>query len=270
MKQILATLIFFTRIPFWKIAEVPKEYYERVVPYWPLVGWLTGGVMTVVTMLSGMLSVPIAILMALIARVFITGALHEDGFADFCDGFGGGTTRQRTLEIMKDSHIGTYGVLGLILYYITIFTTLTTLAADYCEALSILPILVVGDTFCKWVSSTIIYFLPYARKEEEAKNKLVYASVTVPQKIVSVTLGIIPLAAYIILCPGAMAVTLASCSAAIICAASLFRFMHSRLQGYTGDCCGATFIATELSFYLAYLILSRMTMLDVAAFAPIL
>ena len=52
----------------------------------------------------------------MLSRILLTGALHEDGLADFCDGFGGGTTRERILSIMKDSHIGTYGVIGLICY----------------------------------------------------------------------------------------------------------------------------------------------------------
>ena len=53
----------------------------------------------------------LAVIAALISRILVTGALHEDGFADFFDGFGGGTTRERTLEIRKDSHLVSYGVL---------------------------------------------------------------------------------------------------------------------------------------------------------------
>ena len=64
------------------------------------------------------LPVDVCVVLALVVRVMLTGALHEDGFADFCDGMGGGTDRKRTLEIMKDSHIGTYGVLGLVLYFL--------------------------------------------------------------------------------------------------------------------------------------------------------
>ena len=73
------------------------------------------------------LPVQIAVLMALAARLLATGALHEDGLADFCDGFGGGTSRDKILSIMKDSHIGTYGVLGLLFYYGLMWNILTTL-----------------------------------------------------------------------------------------------------------------------------------------------
>lgn len=254
LHRILATFMFFTRLPLWKIADVPADHFKKVVPMWPLVGWLTGGVMAAVYVcVSSFLPSVIAIILALVARVMLTGALHEDGFADFCDGFGGGTTRERTLEIMKDSHIGTYGVLGLILYYILFIATLHSAAPLFAPGIrpfAMGAMLMCGDTFCKWASSTIIYTLPYARKEEEAKNKLVYASVTWWEKIISLILGILPL---ILLGYKALvflpAVLVALCTCLI-----LFHTMKKRIQGYTGDCCGATFIITELTFHLTTLI----------------
>ena len=119
--RVIAALSFFTRLPFWRLANVPKEYYEKVVPLWPIAGWVTSACMSIAFLFSilvlGFMPYT-SIIIAIITRILITGALHEDGFADFCDGFGGGTSRERTLEIMKDSHIGTYGVLGLIMYFL--------------------------------------------------------------------------------------------------------------------------------------------------------
>ena len=119
--RIWASLIFFTRLPFWRLHQPPKECYQSVVEHWPLVGWLTGGVMAATLYFSSMvLPYTVAVILAIAARLLLTGALHEDGLADFFDGFGGGgNDRQRILDIMKDSHIGTYGVLGLILYLTT-------------------------------------------------------------------------------------------------------------------------------------------------------
>ena len=117
--KLLAALIFFTRLPFWRITEVPAAYFKRVVDYWPFVGWLTGVIMAGTLWLSAQfLPMSTAVILALLARLLVTGALHEDGLADFCDGFGGGTSREKILSIMKDSHIGSYGVLGLIIYYL--------------------------------------------------------------------------------------------------------------------------------------------------------
>lgn len=119
MKHIFAALTFFTRLPFWRLGSVDKRYYKSVVPYWPYTGWLTGGIMCLTLWVAAQaLPYFAAIIMALIARLLVTGALHEDGLADFFDGMGGGTTRERTLSIMKDSHIGTYGVIALISYFL--------------------------------------------------------------------------------------------------------------------------------------------------------
>lgn len=248
--RILSTLIFFTRLPFWRIANIDKKYYEHVVPLWPLVGWLTGGAMGLIAWLTFGLPVHVSVIMSLIVRVLITGALHEDGFADFCDGFGGGITRQRTLEIMKDSHIGTYGVLGLILYFFLMTSTVAAMETRLDNIFDIVATLLIADTFCKWCSSTIIYFLPYARKEAEAKNRLIYASVAFWEKVLSFILGILPACILIPLSNGLHIFPLAvSGIAAILTAAYLFSFMHRKIQGYTGDCCGATFIITEAVFY---------------------
>ena len=117
--NLLAAFIFFTRLPFWKLKEVPSECFKHVVPYWPLVGWLTGGIMVGTFWLAAqVMPVTWAWILAIVSRLLVTGCLHEDGLADFFDGFGGGTTRERTLTIMKDSHIGTYGVIGLIIYFL--------------------------------------------------------------------------------------------------------------------------------------------------------
>lgn len=252
--RILATYMFFTRLPLWKIANVPADHFKKVVPLWPMVGWMTGGVMACVYILASYcLPSLIAIILALVARVLLTGALHEDGFADFCDGFGGGTTRQRTLEIMKDSHIGTYGVLGLILYYLLIIATLHSAAPLFAPGIRSYAMgasLMCGDTFCKWASSTIIYRLPYARKEEEAKNKLVYASVTWWEKGISAIIGILPIC--LLLDKGMIFIP--SALVAIITCLILFHTMKKRIQGYTGDCCGATFIITELVFHFTTLL----------------
>ena len=104
MNQILAALIFFTRLPFWKIKEVPQECFKHVVNYWSFSGWLTGGMMALIFWgASTILPHGVAVILALTSRLLITGALHEDGLADFFDGFGGGTNRESTLSACLQS-----------------------------------------------------------------------------------------------------------------------------------------------------------------------
>ena len=249
-KTTLAAFCFFTRLPLWRIASLEKRHYERVVPLWPMVGWFTGGLMVVVYMAASACHLPVgvSVALALTSRVLLTGALHEDGCADLCDGFGGGAAqRERILAIMKDSHIGTYGVLGLLLYYLLLWNTLTE---AFSHGLS--PwVFVVADAACKYLSSTIVYFLPYARNEADAKNKLVYARTSIAEKAVSLVFGLCPMAVFSMKEPWLFLCLLAP----ILCCLLLFVLMHRRIQGYTGDCCGATFIITETIFYLSLCVL---------------
>ncbi|ERI88813.1 cobalamin-5-phosphate synthase [Bacteroides pyogenes F0041] len=239
MNNILAALTFFTRLPFWKIKQVPQESFKHLVSYWSISGWLTGGIMGLVFWLSvHALPVGAAIMLAFISRLLVTGALHEDGLADFFDGFGGGRDRESILRIMKDSHTGSYGVLGLIVYFLLACNLLTTLPA------SMTPwILLGGDAWSKFTASQLINFLPYARKEEESKNKTVYTRMSVREIALSAAGGVLPL----LLLPPLYWV---ACLLPVLTFSFLVTLFRKKLQGYTGDCCGATFLLCELSFWL--------------------
>ncbi|EKU92756.1 adenosylcobinamide-GDP ribazoletransferase [Bacteroides oleiciplenus] len=244
--KILAALIFFTRLPFWRIREVPAEYFKRIVPYWPLTGWLTGGIMVGVLWLTAqVLPISITWLLAIVSRLLVTGCLHEDGLADFFDGFGGGTTRERTLAIMKDSHIGSYGVIGLIVYFLLMFLLLENLPLKLICAL-----VICGDCYSKFCASQIINSLPYARKEEDSKAKVVYDRMTWQESLTGFVCGLLPIVLFL-----PMVFWPAICLP-LFTFTALCRLMKRRLQGYTGDCCGATFLLCELSFYLGAAILT--------------
>ena len=242
--NLLAAFIFFTRLPFWKLKEVPSECFKHVVPYWPLVGWLTGGIMAgTLWLTTQVMPVTWAWRLAIVFRLLVTGCLHEDGLADFFDGFGGGTTRERTLTIMKDSHIGTYGVIGLIIYFL-MMSQLT------CLSVPVLCTLVFcGDCWGKFCASQLINFLPYARKEEESKAKVVYNRMDGYERVFNLVGGLLPA---IILLPVTLWLEFIG---SLLVLAFLIRWMKRRLQGYTGDCCGATFLLCELTFYLCTIIL---------------
>ena len=231
MDRILATLMFFTRLPFWRIKQVDAEHFKHVVPLWPLAGWLTGGIMVGVLWLAAQVfPLSVAWIIAIIARLLITGCLHEDGLADFCVGMGGGVTRERILLIMKDSHIGTYGVIGLIIY----FLLLTQMSA--LPVWLLCAIVFTGDVWCKFVSSHIINILPYARKEEEAKNKTIYQRMTALEAFVGAIIGCLP---FVLFLPKYYWPALL---APVVVFILLVWLMKRRIQGYTGDCCGALFL----------------------------
>ena len=241
--NLLAAFMFFTRLPFWRLKEVPSECFKHVVPYWPWVGWLTGSAMAMVLVLGSLvMPVSLAWIWAIVTRLLITGALHEDGLADFFDGFGGGTTRERTLAIMKDSHIGTYGVIGLIIYF------LLMLELRHLPVSMLCTLILCGDCWGKLCASQLINFLPYARKEEDSKAKVIYNRMSSKELFICIMGGTLPLWLLPLSLWGAL---VAPC----LVLAFLILLMKRRLQGYTGDCCGATFLMCEMAFYLSALIL---------------
>jgi adenosylcobinamide-GDP ribazoletransferase len=241
--RIWAAFIFFTRLPFWRVYQPKKEAYQTVVEHWPLVGWLTGGAMAA-ALYGGSLvfTYEIAILLAILLRLLLTGALHEDGLADFLDGFGGGgNDRQRILDIMKDSHIGTYGVIGLILYFALLFFTLHSMM-PVDAALTVC----VADPFAKMLSAQLIQMMPYARTEQTAKSHTVYRKFSVFAGISLAVQGLLPMTLYIYYMSGRI-----DWHAIIFLPALAMYFLYllvwRRLRGYTGDCCGAIFLITELA-----------------------
>ena len=238
-----AALIFFTRLPFWRVYQPPQASYKAVVEFWPLTGWLTGGAMAAM-LYFGSIILPwsVAVIAAIVVRLLITGALHEDGLADFLDGFGGGGDRARILAIMKDSHIGTYGVLGLILYMLLLGTTLYSMTPRVAAL-----IVFAADPFAKMVTSQLVNMLPYARREEEAKNKTVYRKPSLAAGLSLTVQGLLPMALMIWL-------TGISWYLIIAIPALVMYFMYllmlRKIQGYTGDCCGAVCLLVELAVYL--------------------
>lgn len=242
--RIWAAFIFFTRLPFWRLHQPPQASYKTVVEHWPLAGWLTGGVMAA-TLYVGSMYLPyiVAVLLAIIVRLLVTGALHEDGLADFLDGFGGGGhDRERILAIMKDSHIGTYGVLGLILYELLLAACLFSLPPTLA-ALTILA----ADPYAKMVTAQLILMMPYARKEEEAKNKTVYRKMDWKAGISLAIQGLLPMGLYLWYTGLAWELIIF-----LPCLTMYFLYLliWNRLRGYTGDCCGAVCLLVELTVYL--------------------
>lgn len=248
--RIWAALIFFTRLPFWRLHQPDKEAYKTVVEHWPLVGWLTGCSMAAVLYFGTyVFSYDVTIVLAILTRLLMTGALHEDGLADFIDGFGGGgSNRQRVLDIMKDSHIGTYGVLSLILYFLLLFCILHSLP-PFDAAL----LVAAADPYAKMLTAQLIQMMPYARNEETAKNLTVYRKFDIKAGISLAVQGLMPMALYLYYMNARLDWQLLVFIPAVAMY-FLYLLIWRRLHGYTGDCCGAVFLLVELVTLLTALI----------------
>jgi adenosylcobinamide-GDP ribazoletransferase len=108
-------LMYFTRIPVPKGIDHDPAWLQKAPKYFPLVGIVVGfGCALIFIVFARFASFGIGIIASMTAGLLITGAFHEDGFADVCDGFGGGWTKEKILLIMKDSRIGAFGAIGLI------------------------------------------------------------------------------------------------------------------------------------------------------------
>jgi adenosylcobinamide-GDP ribazoletransferase len=130
LADIVACIRFYTRIPLPASAPSSQHFAtaQWAAPITGLLVGLTGSVVLWAALWAGLAATAAAVV-SLAATMLITGALHEDGTADVADGFGGGATRERKLEIMKDSRIGAYGVCALVLTILARWSALTALAA---------------------------------------------------------------------------------------------------------------------------------------------
>lgn len=245
MKGFLAALMMFTRLPLWRIVRVDKKYYSSLLLYWPLTGFITGlttwGVLYTANLILPLLP---ACVLAVCARLLLTGALHEDGLADFLDGFGGGQDKESILSIMKDSHIGSYGTMGLIIY----FLLYVSLLSSSCPLL--LPGVIIGaDVLSKLSTAIMINTLSYARTEESSKTKVLYRRIRPWEFLLVSSICLVSLwlihTPFLALLP------------ALLGLAGLRYYLKKKIGGYTGDCCGAAVLLTEQFFYIGAVIVSN-------------
>lgn len=241
-------LMFYTRIPCPKWVDHSAEYINKSTRYFPLIGWIVGGI-AFLFLYSGnfLFGVPIAIILSMIASVLTTGAFHEDGFADMCDGFGGGWSKQQILNIMKDSRLGTYGAIGLVLIlllkFLLTFQLINLFEPDW---LIIALIIVSSHSMSRFVASTFIVTHNYVQDADNSKVKPVAKSLNTKDVVIGAIWGLIPFAGLIYLLENwhvAFAIL-----PLFLGKAYLGRFFKKWIGGYTGDCLGATQQVTEILF----------------------
>src|SRR6266487_5062152 len=146
IRSLFIAVQFLTRLPVPRVLDSSESELGKAAAFFPLVGVMVGGGTALVfALLQRVLPVPASVLCALIFAAFITNGFHEDGLADTFDGFGGGWTRDRVLEIMRDSRIGSYGTLALIFLVMGKFNFLSALPQG-----QIWRWLIVGHTAARW------------------------------------------------------------------------------------------------------------------------
>lgn len=237
----LTALMFFTRIPVPKAAgyTYQPDYLQASSRYFPLIGWLVGGVAAVAYWLIGLWwPVSTAVIVSMGVSILMTGAFHEDGWADVCDGFGGGFTKERVLEIMKDSRLGTYGTIGILFALGLKAVSLTALGAAGWAPVSLL----VGHSVSRLAATSLIYTHRYVRENEDSKAKPLATQIGGRSILLAAVWGLLPM----LLLPPTVWVVLLG---VVVVTVAMSRWFVRRIGGYTGDCLGAVQQMTELTFY---------------------
>jgi adenosylcobinamide-GDP ribazoletransferase len=240
-------LQFFTRLPIPRWVGFEQAWLHHASRYFPLVGVVVASVAAAVYLAAGAIwPLPVAALLSTAAGIYLTGAFHEDGFADTCDGFGGGLTPDRVMEIMKDSRIGTYGAVGAGLLLALKVTLLAMLAPAAAVAA-----LFIAHPLSRLAASSLIWKLDYARAEGKAKP--LAQEMSGAEFAIGAACAAIPLIA-----AGALGYfpwpQLGLCvAAAAVVAVWLGAKFVKRIGGYTGDCLGAVQQVSEVTIYLCLL-----------------
>lgn len=236
---------YFTRVPAPRWVGYDPAWLQAAPRYFPLVGALVGGAGAVVWWASArVLPGPIAIVLSMIATILLTGAFHEDGFADVCDGFGGGWDKAQVLAIMKDSRIGAFGAIGVVLILGLKAVTLAYVPKNY-----VIGVLIASHAISRWAAATMLFTHVYVREDAMTKAKPIATQLGVGAWSVATVLGLAPL----VLLP--LRFAWAVLPVALV-RWTMGRWFARRIGGYTGDCLGALQQVSEVAFYLTVVALT--------------
>jgi adenosylcobinamide-GDP ribazoletransferase len=257
LRLFFIALQFFTRVPIPRWVGFEPEWLHHSARYFPAVGACVGLVGAAVlgvaqTILGPLVAAPLCI----VATVLLTGGFHEDGFADTCDGLGGHVSRERALEIMKDSRIGAYGAMGLVLMLGLKAAALSALGA--VSVWAAMAALLVAHTASRTATVLMIAWLPYAGDEAHAKAKPLAQRARLSDVLIACATNllvaglVLPLRSHG-LEVGGWAAVVSSLLAATVMWLWCARWLKKRLGGVTGDTLGATQQLVEVTMLLAWL-----------------
>lgn len=245
----LTAVMYYTRIPVAKWVDYSPEYLNRATVYFPVIGWIVGGYTALIYFLCQLVLPPdLAVLLSFAAGILMTGAFHEDGFADVCDGFGGGWNQGKILAIMKDSRVGAFGAIGMMMMFLVKFFALRALI----PGMYIVPVLVIAHSLSRYTALSFIFTHAYVRENEDSKAKpIAKDKLNIKQLLVATLLAHLPLlllfpmwTAFWVLVP------------LLLLKLYLGWYFKKWIGGYTGDCLGATQQLAEIVVYLFFIAVS--------------
>ena len=245
IKYFLTSLMFFTRLPCPQIADYQESFLQKSRKYFTLVGLVVGALIVLTLILAAkLLPISIATIISVIAGILITGAFHEDGFADVCDGFGGGWEKEQILNIMKDSRVGAYGAIGIFL--MLILKTAVLIELGNANFHLMLATILCAHTISRYIASTFVHSHDYVQDAQRSKAKPIASErLSSGEMLFSFIFAVLPL---FLLPHPAFALAF---PVAYLAKFYLGRIFTKYIGGYTGDCLGAVQQLSEVIFYLA-------------------
>ena len=268
IRQYLLAIQFFTRIPVTgRLAEwvgYSPELLRASAAHFPGVGVVVGAVAAAVfalllALLPDTAFTPlVAAALSTVATVLLTGGFHEDGLADVADGLGGGYTRERALEIMKDSRVGAFGAMALVLALLCKVALLAllgsveglpvALGASPFNGWYVCAALWTGHIVSRGLPLVMIWRLPHVGDSATSKSKPLADRISPAGLLIALAWCLAALAlASLALDPLNLLVAFGFALVALL---AMLRLFKRRLQGFTGDCLGTTQQVCEIAFYL--------------------
>lgn len=238
---------FFTRLPIPAWVNNSPEALNRAAPYFPAVGVLVGVIGALAFVLASVVwPKTIAVLVSMALTIYLTGAFHEDGLSDMTDGIGGGWEKSRILDIMKDSRVGSFGVIAMVLVLLGKFMALVELPLYLVPAA-----LIAGHGVSRLASTSLLYTMDYVREDALSKAKPLATRLSTAGLLLAGVFAVLSLLWILALAPFR---TLAALALVALASWWMMQLLARNLGGYTGDCLGATQQVTELVFYLGLLL----------------
>ncbi|MCG7535322.1 adenosylcobinamide-GDP ribazoletransferase [Pseudoalteromonas sp. OOF1S-7] len=248
LRQFKLAVIFLTRIPVKVAGEVSSQDINQASGYFAWVGVLLGVLLALIySVLSYFLPEGIAVLLTLGGGLLITGAFHEDGFADVWDGFGGGWSVADKLTIMKDSRLGTYGAAALVILLLTKYQALLVLSE---RTIYVCSALILAHGLSRVMATSLIGKLGYVQADTRSKVKPVAQSLAYESKQLLYVCGFALLIVSWLAGLFTLWQSIALLGVLWLCRAICIYWFKRQLGGYTGDCLGATQQLGEVAVYL--------------------
>lgn len=250
LRLFFTALQFYTRLPAPAWVGYNPDDMNKATRYLPLIGWIVGLISGLILLLGVyLINLSIGIILSMISSILLTGAFHEDGFADACDGFGGGWTKEKILEIMKDSRVGTYAVVGLTLLLGLKFSLLNALIPfiQNQPALVFLT-LISAHGLSRFMAVTMIFTHHYVRFTNDSKSKPVAEVGSKNTLFIAGVFALIPLFCLCFLLNQPLILLVVP--VLYLIKIMLARYFKKWIGGYTGDCLGATQQVCEIGFYI--------------------